>query len=356
MRRPFWGPLFAVLAGLVVTAMVAAGVTLAILRLESRTNPQQVNLQPGVTLTQDSAIVQAAAKGRPAVVSVVTQHQPAIARGSGYLATSDGYIVTSINVIAGANGLTVLVPGDPAPHAARLVDYDCQTGVAVIKIDKVSGLPTLVFADPAALVQGQVIVAVGGPVEGGAVTPAYVSAMHRVSSVRDPVNLGRTLQLSDTIQTNTVIDGGSSGGPMVNVGSQVVGVSMESTSAVSGVGLNVADIQAAVQQILQTGQVVVSSLGATTADVTSDSAVLSGVPEGSRLVALDKGGPAATGGLKVGDVITQLDDVKLDAAHPLSLLLRSRFHANQRVTVTYSRDGVSTQAELTLTSQHPTCS
>ena len=110
-----------------------------------------------------------------------------------------------------------------------------------------------------------------------------------------------------------------------------------------------------VQQILQTGQVVVSSLGATTADVTSDSAVLSGVPEGSRLVALDKGGPAATGGLKVGDVITQLDDVKLDAAHPLSLLLRSRFHANQRVTVTYSRDGVSTQAELTLTSQHPTC-
>ena len=45
----------------------------------------------------------------------------------------------------------------------------------------------------------------------------------------------------------------------------------------------------------------------------------------------------------------------LDAAHPLSLLLRSRFHANQRVTVTDSRDGVSTQAELTLTSQHPTC-
>ena len=160
--RSAWRSVLAIVAGLLVTILVAAGVTFAILRIESRTNTQQVNLQPGVTLTQDSAIVQAAAKGRPAVVSVVTQRQPSIVRGSGYLATTDGYIVTSINVIAGANGLTVLVPGDSAPHAARLVDYDCQTGVAVIKIDKVSGLPTLAFADPTVLVQGQVIVAVGG--------------------------------------------------------------------------------------------------------------------------------------------------------------------------------------------------
>src|SRR5213594_1358213 len=341
--RPVWGRIAGITAGLLVTALVAAGVTLAILRFESRTNTQQVNLRTGVTILEDSAIVQAAAKARPAVVSVVTQQLPGVVRGSGYLATTDGYIVTNINVIAGASGMTVLIPGDATAHEARLVDYDCQTAVAVIKIDKVNGLPTLAFADPTALVQGQVVVAVGGPVDGNAISPGYVSAMHRVASVRDPVNLGRTLQLSDTIQTNAVIDGGTSGGPLVNVGSQVVGVSMESTSAVSGVGLNVADIQDDVQQILQTGQVVVSSLGATTADVTSDSAVLSGVPEGSRLVALDKGGPAATGGLKVGDVITQLDDVKLDAAHPLSLLLRSRFHANQRVTVTYSRDGVSTQ-------------
>ena len=348
-------PILAVTAGLLVTALVAAGVTLAILRVESRTNTQQVNLRNGVTLTEDSAIIAAATKARPAVVSIVTQHLPNLVRGSGYLATSDGFIVTNINVIAGASGMTVLIPGDSKSHDARLVDYDCQTGVAVIKIDKVSGLPTLGFADPNALVQGQRIVAVGGPVEGGAVTPGYVSAMHRVSSVHDPVNLGRTMQLSDTIQTNTVIDGGSSGGPMVNVGSQVVGVSMESTSAISGVGLNVADILDDVNQIIQTGQVVVSSLGATTTDVTSDGAALSGLPEGSRLAVLENGGAAATAGLKVGDVITQVDDVKLDAAHPLSLLLRSRFHANQRITVTYSRDGVSTQAELTLAGRHPTC-
>lgn len=347
--------ILAIAAGLIVTALVATGVTLAVLRIESPTNPQQVNLRPGITLTQDSAIVQAASKARPAVVSVVTQQQPTLVRGSGYLATSDGYIVTSINVVAGASALTVLIPGDSKTYEARLVDYDCETGVAVVKVDKVSGLPTLAFADPTALVQGQVIVAVGGPVDGGAVVPGYVSAMHRVVSVKDPLNGAQTLNFSDTFQTSAAIDGGTSGGPLLNVQSQVVGVAMESPSSLAGFGLNVADIQDDVQQMLQSGQVTVSSLGATTTDVTPEDAVLSGLPEGSQVAVLDKSGPAAAAGLQAGDVITQLDDVRLDAAHPLSLLLRSRFHANQRVTVTYSRNGSSTQAELTLSARHPSC-
>lgn len=346
----------AVVAGLLVTVLVAAGVTLAVLRFQSRTNPQEVNLHNGVTLTQDSAIVQAAAQARPAVVSVVTQQSPATVRGSGYLATSDGYIVTNINVVANASGMTVLVPGDSRPHDARLVDYDCQTGVAVVKIDQVNGLPTLAFADPNALVLGQVIVAVGGPVDGGAVTPGYVSATHRVTDGTDPANTGRTISFSDTIHTSVAIDGGTSGGPLLNVQSQVVGIAMESPAALAGFGLNVADIQDDVQQILATGKVMVSSLGATTADVTPEGAILNSLPEGTQILRVDKAGPAAVAGLQAGDVITQVDDVHIDAAHPLSLLLRSRFHANQRVTVSYTRGTSSTQAQLTLTAQHPTCS
>ena len=100
-------PILAVTAGLLVTALVAAGVTLAILRVESRTNTQQVNLRNGVTLTEDSAIIAAATKARPAVVSIVTQHLPNLVRGSGYLATSDGFIVTNTNVIAAGLGAFV---------------------------------------------------------------------------------------------------------------------------------------------------------------------------------------------------------------------------------------------------------
>jgi S1-C subfamily serine protease len=227
----------------------------------------------------------------------------------------------------------------------------------VVKIDKVSGMPTLAFADPTALVQGQRIVAVGGPFDGSSVTPGYVSAMHRVVSIPNPSSTAQTIELSDVIQTSVTIDAGTAGGPLLNVDGQVIGIAMQSQPVAGGrgFGLNVADVQDDVQQILQTGQLVVSSLGATSTDLSPQLASLSGLPAGSQLVVLDKGGPAASAGLQAGDVITQIDDVKLDAAHPLRLLLRSRFHPNQRVAVTYTRAGSSTQTQLTLSGQHPNC-
>src|SRR5207249_10241593 len=130
----------------------------------------------GRPLSEDSAIVPAATRAQPAVVSIVTAQQPDLLAGSGYLVTSDGYIVTSIRVLAGATSMTVLVPGDARLHDARLIDYDCDTAVAVVKIDQVSGLPTLAFGDPSAVVAGQVFVDVAAPVEGRGVTPGLYHA------------------------------------------------------------------------------------------------------------------------------------------------------------------------------------
>ncbi len=342
-------------AVVVLAAVVAGAVTLGVLQLQSRTNPQSVNLRSGVTIAEDSAIVQAAARAKPAIVSVVTQLQPSVSGGSGYLATSDGYIVTNVQVVAHSSTLTVLLLGDAKPRTARLVDYDCQTGVAVIKIEQVSGLPTLAFADPTALVQGQVLVAVAGPLNGSAVARGIISALHRPVKVTDPVASDQSVEISDTIQTDAVIDPGTAGGPLLNVGGQVIGVSMAAQASSGGFGLNTADIQDDVQQILSSGQLVVASMGATSAVLTQQSAALIGSREGSRLAAVDKVGPAATAGLKPDDVITQLDDITVDTAHPLPLLLRSRFHPNQRVTVTYTRGNTSTQVQLTLVGAHPAC-
>jgi putative serine protease PepD len=249
--------------------------------------------------------------------------------------------------------MTVLITGDAKPHEARLVDYDCQTGVAVLKVDKVSGLPTLASADPSALAAGQVVVALGGPLDGGAVSPGYVSALHRPMSVLDPAGV-HNVEISDTIQTSSIIAASTVGGPLLNVEGQVVGVAMPSQGS-SGFALNVADILDDVSQILSTGQVVVASLAATSTDLSQPAAALAGLPEGSQLVTVDKAGPAGAAGLQPGDIVTQVEDVKLDAAHPLRLLLRSRFHPNQRVTVTYFRAGASTQVQLTLAGQHPAC-
>ena len=348
-------PIALVAAVALLAAVVAGGVSLAVLQLQSRTNPQSVNLRSGVTISEDSAIVQAATRAKPAVVSVVTQLEPSVSAGSGYLATSDGYIVTNVQVIAHSRTLTVLLLGDSKSHKARLVDYDCQTGVAVIKIDQVSGLPTLAFAEPTSLVQGQVVVAVAGPLNGSSVARGIVSALHRPVTVTDPVATDQSLEIGDTIQTDAVIDSGTAGGPLINVGGQVIGVAMAAQGSSGGFGLNTADIQDDVQQILAGGQLVVASLGATSTVLTEQAAALLGTPAGSRVLAVDKTGPAGTAGLQAGDVVTQVDDVMVDSAHPLPLLLRSRFHANQRVTVSYSRGNTSTQVQLTLVGVHPTC-
>lgn len=354
LRSSRFRPVIVVTGVVVLTALVAGGVTLGVLQLQSRTNPQTVNLRSGVTISEDSAIVQAAARGKPAVVSVVTQVQPSVSAGSGYLATSDGYIITNVQVIAHSSTLTVLLLDDTKPHKARLVDYDCQTGVAVLKIDQVSGLPTLAFADPTSLVQGQVLVAVAGPLT-GAVVPGHITALHRPITVIDPVASDRTVEISDTIQTDAIIDPSTAGGPLLNVGGQVIGLSMAAQGSSGGFGLSPADIQDDVQQILTSGQLVVASLGVTTTVLTQQAAALVGAPEGEKLVAVDKGGPAAAAGLQPGDVITQLDDVAVNAANPLPMLLRSRFHPNQKVTITYTRGNTSTQVQITLVGTHPTC-
>src|SRR5438270_12774124 len=114
-------PLLAAIGIALLAATVAGGVTLAILKLEARTNPQSVDIRSGVTVSEDSAIVQAAARAKPAVVSIVTAQQPAVKAGSGYLLTSDGYIVTNVDVITGSSSLIVLSSSDSRLHHARLV-------------------------------------------------------------------------------------------------------------------------------------------------------------------------------------------------------------------------------------------
>jgi putative serine protease PepD len=346
--------IFSAIGVILLASVVATGVTLGVLRIENRTNPQSVDIRSGVTISEDSAIVQAAAHAKPAVVSIVTAQEPELQAGSGYLITSDGYIVTNVDVISGAANMTVLISGDPKLHDARLIDYDCETAVAVLKIDQVSGLPTLAFGDPSVVVQGQVLVAVAGPLTSSAL-PGHIVALHREATISDPAAPDRNIQISDTIQTDAAIDNGTSGGPLLNVGGQVIGIAMQGANGESGYGLNAADVQDDVQQILQTGQVTVPSLGAATTDLSPEMAALRNLSEGSYVNSVTAGGPAAAAGLLEGDVITQVDEVKIDAAHPLTLLLRSQFHVDQRVTVTYTRSGTSSQVQLTLAGQRPTC-
>jgi len=342
-----------ILIAAIVGGGVATGVTLGILRLQSRTNPQSVDLGSRVTVTEDNAIATVAQKAAPAVVSVTAQGRSA-GLASGFLVTSDGYIVTNVAAIANAAGLSVLVTGDARRHDARIVDYDCETGVAVLKVDQVSNEPTLAFGDSAGLKIGQNVVAVGGPL-GDRVSRGVVGSLHRALLLDGSATAGA--QVTDVIQTDSRLAPDVSGGPLLNLGGQVVGVTAAGASGGQPVSyaLSASFIRPEVEQIVQSGQLVVPTLGIQTSEVTAEEAALRGGTAGALVVVVRAGEPAEVAGLKQGDVITALDDVKLDAAHPLGEVLRTLYRPAQRVNVTYSRGGTSDQKQVTLAGEHPRC-
>jgi putative serine protease PepD len=350
----------ALLASLVIAAIVGgavgAGVTLGFLRLQGRSATPAVDLGGALGSSDDTAITAATQKAVPSVVSIITGDSGP-SHGSGFIVSGDGFIVTNIGVVAGAQTLGVLINGDTHRHDARLVDFDCATGVAVLKVDQVGNLPTLAFGDSAGLRLGQNVVAIGGSLsDRRSVTRGIVSSLHRTVSLNAPASLGQS-QLGNVIQTDASIDNAMSGGPLLNTGGQVVGVTMAGADQTQPVefALAAGDLQPEVEQIMQTGRLVVPSLGVDVVDVGSDEAAIKGIPAGARVTALTSGGPAERAGLRTGDVIVQLDDQRLDDAHPLAQALRSRFKPDQKVTVSYARAASTSQVQLTLRGEHPPC-
>jgi putative serine protease PepD len=354
-RRPSSIVALVVIAA-IVSGAVSAGVTLAVLRSQARTNPQTVDLGSNVRITEDNAIIQVADKAAPAIATVVTG-RAGRGLGSAFLTTSDGYLVTNAHVVANATGLAVIFQGSTAKHDARVVDSDCQTDVAVLKVDNVASLPTLAFGDVTNLRPGQSVIAVGSPLGQRSVASGIIGSLHRTVTVADPVAPATDKTYADTIQSSAVVDPISSGGPLLNVAGQVIGVTVaaDSNTGLATFAISAADIRSEVEQIVRDGKLVLPDLGISSHDLTSQDAALQGSPVGASVSAVISGGPAEAAGLKTGDIITAVDEVKLDDAHPLLQVLVNQFRPTQRVTLTLTRDGAQTQVQATLGSRHPVC-
>lgn len=349
-----------VIVSALVGAIVAVALTLGVQSLSVRGNAPPVPL-PGnrVTITDDTAVAGVAQKAGPAVVSVLAQ-DPAAPGASGFLVSPDGYVVTNVGVVAGAQRLQVQVGGQPRVRDARLVDYDCQTGLAVIKVDQVSNLPTLSFGDSSSVQAGQAAVLLGGAQPNrSAVARATVSSVGRDLTVSGLVPAGGDVQLSGLINTDVAFAPAFNGGPMLNNGGQVVGVLAQASAQgqTAGFAVPANSVQSEVQEVVNGGRLVVPSLGVRSVQVTADQAALQGggAAAGSRITAVTAGGPADKAGLKAGDVITKLDDTTIDESNPVPEVVRAKFKTGQRVTVSYVRGGQTAQASLALIGEHPSC-
>ncbi|MBU3697122.1 DegQ family serine endoprotease [Dechloromonas sp.] len=238
--------------------------------------------------------------------------------GSGFIISSDGYILTNAHVVDGADEVTVRLT-DKREYKAKTIGADKRTDVALIKIEA-SGLPAVKLADISQLKVGEWVVAIGSPFGfDNSVTAGIVSAKGRSLPQENYVPF---------IQTDVAINPGNSGGPLFNMRGEVVGINSQIYSRSGGyMGVSFAipiDVAMEIQQQLRaSGKVSRGRLGVVIQEVSKELADSLGLskPMGAVVNAVEKGGPADKAGIEPGDVILKFDGKAINSSGDLPRLV-----------------------------------
>jgi len=288
-------------------------------------------------------------KVMPSVVTIRVGTSGGTSLGSGFIVSTDGYVVTNDHVVEGLNGKATVTFSDASTAAAKLVGVDQESDVAVLKVDR-TGLPPVQFGDSEQVVVGDPVLAFGSPLAlSNTVTYGIVSALDRAIQADEP---GGPTRYYAAIQTDAAVNHGNSGGPLVNAAGLVIGVnsvikSLGSDAETAGnIGLAFAipinQARRVAQDIVDTGHARRTVIGAQ----------LSGSYQnpngGVEITSVTAGGPAANAGLKAGDVVMKLQGVPLEQSGELIALVR-KYAPGSSVKVDYQRDGVARTVQVTLT-------
>ncbi|MBI3360206.1 MAG: trypsin-like peptidase domain-containing protein [Chloroflexi bacterium] len=301
------------------------------------------------TVNIETAVTDAVDKVGPAVITVVNQLAGGgQASGSGVIVSPEGYAVTNNHVVEGNSSLTVIFrDGQTAP--ASLVGADPVADVAVIKIQgKVPAYAE--FGDSEALKPGETVIAIGSPLGDfrNTVTVGVVSATHR------SIEGGS----GDLIQTDAAINHGNSGGPLVNLAGQVIGINALvvrgngfTSDQAEGLGFAIAASTAkgVADQLIAKGYVARPFLGISWAAVTPDIATANnlGAQWGAYITQVSGGTPAAQAGLRPGDIITAIGGDQIDQENSFTLVL-FKHSPGETVKVTFMRGSQVSTTDVTL--------
>ncbi len=242
--------------------------------------------------------------------------------GSGIVWDQEGHIVTNEHVVRGADSLRIVLPnGEEAVGTER--GADPITDLAVVRIEH-QDLRPAEFADSSSLRSGQRVIAIGSALGGfrNTVTVGVVSGLGRQVVPKD-----EEYELENLIQTDAAINRGNSGGPLLNMEGQVVGVNTilirrerDSEEIVQGIGFAVPSntVREIVPQLIAHGQVTRPSLGVVTRMVTPEikATYALGVDHGARVETVAPGSPAEAAGLRHGDVILAIDGETINEDNP----------------------------------------
>jgi serine protease Do len=268
--------------------------------------------------------------------------------GSGIIISPDGYIVTNNHVIDGATDIRVTM-NDRKVFSAKLIGADPLTDLAVIKINA-TDLPSLPWGDSTTLKPGQTVLAFGNPFGFRfTVTRGIVSGLNRTNPYSDDPR-----KPNEFIQTDAAINPGNSGGPLVTARGEVVGINtflISPSGSFSGMGFAIpAQIaRPIVDTLLKDGKVEHARIGVGINDVTPENAKFFHLEKdtGAVVTQVEPDSPGAKGGLKVGDVIVQVNGGEMSDAGQLQATISSQ-RPGAKVTLGVLRDGKSLSVPVTL--------
>jgi Do/DeqQ family serine protease len=277
-----------------------------------------------------------------------TDPRPILGYGSGVIISDDGYIVTNNHVIDGSEEIQVTL-NDRRDFDAKLVGADPTTDLALLKIDE-KGLPFISYGNSDQLQLGEWVLAVGNPYNlTSTVTAGIVSAKARdINILRD------NFSIESFIQTDAAVNPGNSGGALVSSAGKLVGINTAIASRTGNYtgysfAIPVSIVKKVVADLMEFGEVQRALLGVTITDITSGLAEEEGLDDtdGVFITQVTEDGAAKAAGMKSGDVVLSINDIRVGRASELQEQI-SRYRPNDRVKVMVKRDGKLKQFDVVL--------
>ena len=277
------------------------------------------------------------------------------AAGSGFVITSDGYILTNYHVIEDADSIQVAFI-DGTTYDAQLVGGESENDIAVLKIEA-TGLTPVIIGDSDNVKVGEQVVAIGNPL--GELTYSMTSG---IVSAKDRSITMENGEVMNMIQTDTAINSGNSGGPLFDMYGQVIGItsaklsgSSSSSATIEGLGfaIPINDIKDMVTDIMENGYVTGKPyMGITVSTVPESISERYGMSQGALVESVDESSCAAKAGLEKGDIITGIDGKTVISSAEL-VEAKKNYQAGDTVTLDVERNGEKLTLTLTFDEDTP---
>jgi serine protease Do len=273
------------------------------------------------------------------------EDQKQLSGGTGFIIESDGYILTNNHVIEGADKVEVKV-GDKDDYKAKVVGRDPATDLALLKIEGTQPFPTVRLGDSDRIRVGEWVMAIGDPLNfDKSVTVGVISGKGRYAGLSRA-----TSAFENLLQTDAAINFGNSGGPLVNVSGEVVGINTAISRFAQNIGFAVPiNVAKRLLPQLKKGKVVRGFLGVNIESVNKKWQEAYGLKsaEGALVQSVEKGKPADKAGLKYGDVVTRVDDVAVKNNRDLIDYVSSKA-PGAKIAIGFIRDGKEQTTVATL--------